>query len=178
MIGRWISGLTDRMFAVLGALILSQAPQVMNQYEHRLGGHIAELQMQIHQMELAAVQSGKTLEQYVQKFQTSPDEDFVSQGRIMGGMVKRLGGLSKAYNNLHHGSIFSRPFVFLYGMKLDIAKETLNSYQIGLAVNLEGLVYALIGICAGFFLYLISSRIIINLYCLVMKNGRKITSAK
>ncbi len=49
-----IGSLIDRIFVVVGAFIFSQAPQFFSLYSQRLGGHVAELTLQIRAMEKVA----------------------------------------------------------------------------------------------------------------------------
>lgn len=65
---KWISSLIDRIFAAVGGVLFSQAPLFMKQYAQQLSGHAAELRFQVDAMKQAASNSGKTLEQFIQKF--------------------------------------------------------------------------------------------------------------
>lgn len=151
---KWIKGFLDRAFAVAGALLLSQAPLFMQQYQQRLAGHVAELQLQIEMMRQAAALSGKTLNQFVQKFLASQDLDFVRQGEIMQSMVQRWESLSEGYIAMNNAVPFLKPFVFLAHLNYEIAKTTFEAFNIGISLSLEGFVYALFGIIIGYFTFI------------------------
>lgn len=51
---KWIGGLIDRIFAVVGALACLQFPLFLQQYQQHLSGHVVELQIQIQAMQRAA----------------------------------------------------------------------------------------------------------------------------
>lgn len=150
---KWISGLLDRICAVAGALLFSQLPLFMQQYTQQLSGHVAELRLQVNAIQQAATHSSKTLEQFIQKFVESNDPDFVRQGDIMLAMVNRWYQFSDAYTALQESSVFTRPFNFLYHLNWDIAAGTWNIYTFGIPFNLEGLIFALIGIVVGYIIY-------------------------
>lgn len=157
----WIHGLFDRIFAVIGALTLSQAPTFMQDYTQQLSGHVSELRYQIEIFRSAASQSGKTLEQFIQKFKDSPDLDLAAVGSIMQEMVVRYTNLSNSYNALVQSSVFERPFVFLKYFDWDLAKLTFADYHLGLSLTLDGFIYALIGLYLGVVIYFIFSRCLI-----------------
>lgn len=143
----------DRIFAVIGALVFSQAPMFMQQYKQQLAGHVAELQMQIDAINKAAAESGKSLEAFIQKFTSNPDLDFMRQGEVMQNMRERYQALSETYVSLNEASTFTKPFVFLSNLHSDIVQSTFKTFNFGLEFSLEGLIYALVGIFLGYSLF-------------------------
>lgn len=150
---KWIGGLLDRVCAVAGALVFSQAPLFIQQYKQQLSGHVSELQLQVEVMRQTAMQSGKTLEQFIKKFIDNSDPDFSRQGEIMKTMVDRWHQLSDGFTALNSASILTKPFAFMTHFNLSIAKEAAHSYTLGIPLNLEGLVYAIAGIGFGYMAY-------------------------
>lgn len=150
---RWVGGLIDRLFAVASALIFSQIPIFMQHYQQHLSGHVTELQMQVQSMRNAAALTGKSLQQYVIKFLSSEDVDFKNQGNLMNEMIHRYNSLSEGHQALQEASIYSKPIVFLKYFDKNIAQSTWNSFEIGLSFNIEGIIYALIGIGFGLLVY-------------------------
>src|ERR1700675_1311335 len=108
---KWIAGIFDKLLALIGALVLSQAPVFMQAYIHQLSGHVAELQWQMDSMQRVAAQSGKTLDQFVQKFLASTDLDFALQGQVMQGIIERWHNYSDGLLALQHATVWTRPFV-------------------------------------------------------------------
>ncbi len=150
---KWIVNTIDRIFAVLGALIFSQAPMFMQQYKQQLAGHVAELHTQIEAMKQAATLSGKELTVFINKFLSNADIDFVRQGEIMQKMTERYNTLSETYLALETSSPFTRPFIFMSNFYNDIAKDTYKTFKFGLEFSFEGLIYALIGVLVGYCLF-------------------------
>ncbi len=153
----WFAALLDRFFVVAGALLLVQAPLFIQQYELQLMGHVAELEFQVDSMRLAAMESNKTLDQFIAKFIGGNDADFVRQGKIMSAMVARLQSLTEALTALEHASIITRPWVFINHLNYDIVKSTWKSFEPGLVFTYEGLAYILAGMCVGRFLFFVLS---------------------
>ncbi len=152
-ISGWFDGLFDRVFSVLGAIGLAQFPAYIQQYYQRLGGHVDEAARNVALFREAAHESGRTLEEYIQRFLNETDPDFVRQGEIMQQIVERYETLLAALTALESANLFTRPFVFLYHMHTDIAWNALRVFQPGVPTTLEGLVYALAGILLGLLIY-------------------------
>jgi hypothetical protein len=150
---KWMGGLIDRIFAVIGAVIFLQAPAFIQQYAQRLAGHVSELRLQVDMMRQAALMSDKSLEQFIQKFTSSGDVDFARQGELMQNMLTRYQDLQSSANALQHASVFSRPFVLLSHLNWDIAKAAITSFHFEISFTLEALIYAVIGIVVGCLIY-------------------------
>lgn len=168
-----INGILDRIFAAGGAITLSQAPLFMQQYTHQLSGHISELRLQISVLRDAAVHSGKTLEQYIQKFSASSDPDFAKQGQILNGMLERYTSLSEAYNALSNTTVFAKPFVFLSHLNLAMVDSTFHNFQPGIAFTVEGLIYAIVGLGVGYGFYWMLSKFCYTIYQTLFAKQRR-----
>lgn len=153
----WISKMLDRIFAVAGALLFIQFPVFMEQYMMHLAGRVDELQYQVLLMREAATQSGKTLNEFINKFIASGDPDFTRQGDIMQGMVQRLTSFSESLTSLINANFLTRPFKFLFHLDWSIAKSTLTTFKVGFFLTFESLIYGLIGVVVGYYVYQIIS---------------------
>jgi hypothetical protein len=150
---KWLFSIFDRLFVVAGALAFSQAPLFMLQYTHQLSGHVVELQYQVNKLEAAAGESGKSLSEYIHKFESNPDPDFARQGKNMQGMVERSQSFNQAYNALNSSSLLGKPFVFVAYINQEVAIATWKAFEYGLAFSAEGLSYAFIGGMIGYSVY-------------------------
>ena len=147
---KWAINMLDRISAVIGALVFSQAPMFMQQYQQQLEGHVAELRIQIEAMRQVALQSGKDLSQFILKFTSSPDLDFSRQGDLMHKMTDRYQDFLQNSLALEQSTAMTRPFVFLSHLNQDIASSTFKTFNLGLEFSIEGLIYALLGIFFGY----------------------------
>lgn len=161
---RWIGGLIDRLFAVIGALIFSQIPLFMLHYQYQLAGHVNELQTQVGAMKNAAAMTGKSLQQYVIKFLSSDDFDFKNQGHIMNQLIQRYDRLSEGYQALQESSIYFKPFVFVKYLDGPIANSTWKSFKMGFSLSLEGAAYALIGMLTGLIVYTLLRKMLTKIF--------------
>lgn len=150
-IGQSIDGLLDRICAVAGAALFSQAPQLMRQYQDVLAGALAEAQRNIEVFRTQAQLIGRTMEELLDKHLRSPDPDFQATGRVMRAALERYDDYAAAYEALSTASIWERPFVFLahFDWKLWEALE----FRPALPLDAEGAVYAFLGVLFGMAVY-------------------------
>lgn len=139
----------DRFILVAGAFIFSQAPQFIQQYTQRLGGHVAEIQYHIHRLQEAALLVNKTLPEYINKFLQSSEIEFRTQGLLMEQMLNRSLDLKVALESLQNATVWNKPFVFVEYFYFDIAQGTWINFQPGLSYTLEGILYIILGMCIG-----------------------------
>jgi Protein of unknown function (DUF2937) len=150
---KWLIEILDRVFVVIAALLFSQLPLYMQEYEQRLSGHVDELYHQLDALQKIAKQSGKSFEEYVGKFLASPDLDFAKQGAFIEAMQHRYQKLSDALTQLQGASVFSKPFLFIQHLDFEISKASLVNFKPGVLFTLEGLCYVIAGMAAGFVLF-------------------------
>lgn len=168
---KWVLKLFSKIFIVTGALIASQMPLFMQYYSQQLAGRVSELGWQIEGMEQMATQTGKNLDQYIQKFISNPDTDFQLQGQLMKETQTRWFYLKESIASLQQATAWSKPFIFLQRLDLKIAHSTLNSYKPGMTLNMEGMIYVLGGMGIGAFCYFILCQSVALLYKLIFKKS-------
>jgi len=142
--------LMDRLFAVVGVLVLCQFPLFIQQYEMRLSGHVAETARFVASIQQNAQASKKTLKEYVRKFVMQDDPDFARQGKLLEEVIGRHEELESDLQALQGASTITRPFVFFAHVKGDVLRETVQQFVPGLSFNVEAIVYGFIGLCLGF----------------------------
>jgi len=160
---RFLDAVCDRIFSVLGALIFSQAPSFIQQYIQRLAGSTYELELQVIQINKIATSAGLSINDYIQKFMTSGDPLFVSQGKFLEMIFERYEDFSHALKNLEEAFWLTRPFTFMQNLNTDLFRGTLKHYTPSVNISLEGLIYALIGLLIGYFIYQGIRKVLINL---------------
>ena len=156
-IGRALLGtgekLLDRALCVVGAVVFSQAPEFMQQYLQRLGGHLDEARRQLAQFKSVAAQSGLSLEQFIRQTNANADLAVAKLGGVMTDAAARVEHLETAQAAIHGASPLSRPFVFLRHVDTEIANATWSIYQPAVPTTVEGLLYALLGMAMFLGLY-------------------------
>jgi len=78
---------------------------------------------------------------------------FVSSGKVIENLVNRYFELEQSYLALADSNIFTRWFVFLKEVDWEIAVGTWNNFVPGVPTTMEGLVYAIAGLLAGWGVY-------------------------
>lgn len=160
LIMRWLkplfsagATLVDRILCVLGAVLFSQAPEFMQQYLQRLGGHLAEARRQFAQFEEIAKQAGKNVHELATQYAANADPAVVSMGKLVNDAELRMNTLASAEAALRDASVWTRPFVFLRDLDWEIARGTGGIFKPAVPTTLEGLLYGLIGVIVILALY-------------------------
>ena len=137
--------LVDRVLCVAGALLFSQAPEFMQQYLQRLGGHLDEALRQVAQFRHAAGQAGLTLDRLIAQTGANADPAVARLGGVMAGSLARAEALQSAQDSLAQATLWTRPFVFVRHLDFGIARATWAVFRPAVPTTLEGLIYALAG---------------------------------
>lgn len=138
-------GILDRILCVIGTVVFSQAPEFMQQYLQRLGGHLDEARRQLAQFQHVATESGLSLDQLIRQTSANADPATARLGGVMNAAVARVDDLAAAQSAIQQASIWERPFAFLRHVDTSIANATWEIYKPAVPTTVEGLVYALIG---------------------------------
>ncbi|MFI5356580.1 MAG: DUF2937 family protein [Opitutales bacterium] len=137
--------LIDRTLCVLGAVLFSQAPEFMQQYLQRLGGHLDEARRQLAHFQQVAAQAGITLDRLISQTSASPEPTVAKLGGVISETTARVDTLAAAQSALQDASLWTRPFVFLRHLDPAIAHATWSIFKPAVPTTAEGLVYALAG---------------------------------
>ncbi len=140
-----LDSVVDRVLCVAGAVLLSQAPEFMQQYFQRLGGHLDEARRQLAQFRHTAEMSGLTLDQLIHQTAINSDSAVAKLSGVMTDAVARVNSLQAAYDALDTASLWTRPTVFLQHLDSGIARATWAAFKPAVPTTLEGLAYALVG---------------------------------
>ncbi len=137
--------LLDRALCVGGAVIFSQAPEFMQQYVQRLGGHLDEARRQLEQFKKVAAQSGLSLEQFIAQTNANADAAVAKLGGVMSEASVRVEHLETAQAAIAAASPLGRPWAFLQHVDAEIANATWSFYKPAVPTTVEGALYALVG---------------------------------
>jgi hypothetical protein len=145
--------LLDRALCVAGTVLFSQAPEFMQQYLQRLGGHLEEARRQLAQFKNVAAQSGLSLDQFIAQTNANTDAAVAKLGDVMSDTGARVAHLETAQAAISQASPLMRPFAFLRHVDAEIANATWSIYKPAVPTTLEGLLYALLGMAVLLALY-------------------------
>lgn len=150
---KWIDGFLDRLAALSGAILFSQWPAFMEQYVQNLSGRVAELQIQVDQLNSLAASFHKTVPEYVNKFLNSQDPEFRAQGIVLQSLTDRFSYLQTSLQTISSAPVWQKPFSFLTTFQWDVAKNAYKQFSPAFSLTLEGIVFAFVGLCVGVSLY-------------------------
>jgi hypothetical protein len=141
----WLDRIVDRILAVAGALVFSQAPEFFQQYLQRLGGHLDEARRTLAQFERTAAEAGLTLDRFITQTSTNYDQAVAKLAQVMTAAVERVQHLDAAFTALRDASVWTRPFAFLRHLDGAIAHATWTDYKPAVPTTAEGFIYAAAG---------------------------------
>ncbi|MGH7997636.1 MAG: DUF2937 family protein [Opitutaceae bacterium] len=143
---RAIEGLLDRAVCLLGAVFFSQAPEFMQQYVQRLGGHLDEARRQLEQFTQIASQAGLTVGQWAGVLAGSANPPVSRLGLVVREASARVNVLARDEAAIRGAGVFARPFVFLRHLDPGIFRGTWRVFRPAVPTTAEGAAYALAGL--------------------------------
>lgn len=150
-----IESVFDRTIASAGAVIFSQIPSFLVQYQQRLGGHVDELAILIKKYKAAASDNGRTIEEYIGLHLQSSVKEFAASGKIMSGNIERFTELSSSLKNLSESSGLFKFIHFLKDADSDIFNAAYKNFVPGLSFSADTVLYGLTGIIVFMSVYFI-----------------------
>ncbi|HEX6980953.1 MAG TPA: DUF2937 family protein [Alphaproteobacteria bacterium] len=130
-VGGVLRSIADGLGAVVGAALLSQAPEFAQQYVQRLGGHRDEAMQFVEMLRARGA--------------TAPDA-------MLAAAEARLEILNNALNAVLGAEDLLRPLVLLRHLESEIAIATMEAFRPAVPLTPAGLAYAGIGLILGLIL--------------------------
>lgn len=143
----------DRVASILGAFILIQFPQFFSQYLQRLGGHLDEARQTVDLYTSTANSLEMTINEFIDTHLQAANPVFVSSGEKISQIANRFYSLENSFLALDGASPFTRLWIFVKEVDWEIARQAWRNFTPGIPTNLEGLLYALLGLLLGWGLY-------------------------
>lgn len=148
-----ITGILDRIFGVIGALLFAQFPQYYSQYIQRLSGHVQEAKIALQRYIQAAQSLGLTLQEYVDHHLVSQEEIYTSSGEVILEIIDRFYFLENSLHILQNATPLNRWFLFIRNVDWEIANHTWQEFTPGVPTTPEGIIYALVGLFLGWSIF-------------------------
>jgi len=141
------------LFGLTGAVLLSQFPEFFQQYAQRVGGHLAELNHQVVELENRAALDRKDTAAYLRHLMDSEDGAVRREGRHLAALVERRSRLTQAYEALATADPWWRAPRFLRHIDWPIAGATLKAYRMAMPITSESALYSAVGFLFGIMIY-------------------------
>lgn len=140
----FLKNFTDKIIAVLFAVLFCQFPAIYNQYFNVLSGALLEAQKTYDDIQKQAQENNLSLQEFIGRYLKNADEVFQGGGKVMQNSVERYINYRSAYQDFKDGSAIEKPYIFIKNFSSEIWGAM--DYQASVPFNLEGLFYAILGI--------------------------------
>ncbi|MGE3829681.1 MAG: DUF2937 family protein [Parvibaculaceae bacterium] len=135
-------------FGLLGALVGAQLPEIMQQYQQRLGGATDEVAAIIERFDADAIANRLSRTEAVAKLQASTDDLVRRRGSDMETIIERFESLSQQREGMS-GGYLARAAYFLTHADGVLLNDTLEDYRPAVPTTAEGIFSALVGFVIG-----------------------------
>jgi hypothetical protein len=143
-----------RTVSIVGGLalgvILSQFPEYAQQYTQRLGGAVDELRIITAEFDTAAAAAGLTREAALARYAAVDDDFLQGRGVSMAETFRRYEALTATLVEIQGASGWERFTLMPKYLDSDIGERTMQNFQPGVPVTMEGFAYAGAGFLAGY----------------------------
>jgi hypothetical protein len=136
---------------VLGAIVAAQLPEVMQQYQQRLGGAADEVAAIVDRFDRDAAANNVSRGDALAQLHASGDDLVRRRGVDMEINIERLSALRQQRQDMS-GDYLSRAVYFLAHADPTLLDQTLKTYQPAVPTTAEGLFSALAGFVAGWWI--------------------------
>lgn len=133
-----------------GAATFGQAPEIVTQYEQRLGGAISELRTVIEQFEIDVAKNGLDRTTALKAYQTSPEPFLRDRGVSMKGALERFENLTAQVSAFEATDELYKPIYLFREGDQKVLEGVLTNYTVGLPATSSGAVYGSFGALLGF----------------------------
>jgi hypothetical protein len=118
-----------------GAIVLSQAPRFVQEYEQRLGGALQEARRQLAEHERLAAREGLSLDAFAHRLAASPDRSVAGIGALLGEQAERASSLARQARALESAEHFAKPLVLLRRHAPELLAATWAKYRYTLTLD-------------------------------------------
>jgi hypothetical protein len=139
---------------IFGAIAGAQLPEIMQQYQQRLGGATDEIAALVDRFDQDAATNNMSREVAVAQLQGSQEDLVRRRGIDMELNIDRLASLRQQREEMR-GEYLDRAVYFLGHADPVLLNETLKVYKPAIPTTVEGLFSALAGLVAGWWIILL-----------------------
>ena len=130
--------LRDLFLVVLvlaGAVLGSQVPRIVQEYEQRLGGAKQEAARQLDAFRALAAREDLPFDRYLARLLESPDAPTADIGRTMAEMQRRTAGLEAQASMIETAPRLLKPLFVLRHYDPDLLRATWDKYEATLTLD-------------------------------------------
>lgn len=134
---------------LFGGIILSQAPELTQQYRQRIGGALDELRVLVDSFDRQAAESRIDREQALTLYGASNEPFLQQQGETMRQTIARFETLQSQQRQLADASPMMKPLVLIEHADQAIITNAWRDFEPAVPLTLPGMVWAAAGFAAG-----------------------------
>ncbi len=142
---------------LMGAVAASQVPEIMQQYQQRLGGAVQELTRVVERFDADAASEGLTREAALARYDDVEDGFIGKRGASMKVALDRFERIKAHRQALVDAAMLERPALFVKYRDPSLFAGAIDDYRPAVPTTTEGALYAFVGFVfgAGFASFLI-----------------------
>jgi len=144
----------QRLFSIAGgiglAMMLSQVPEYLQQYQQRLGGAVDELRVITQDFDRAAVGAGLTHEAALETYDNAQDTFLSQRGTNMRTIFERYERLSRHLAEVQNADPLEQLLPLVKFADPTLAQNTFRNFKAAMPVTTQGLIFAGVGFLGGY----------------------------
>ena len=140
-------------------LMMSQAPELAQQYRQRLNGALAELSQLIAAFDADAARNNLLRTEALAMYETASDGFLRDRGQSIRVAIGRLDTLSRQSSELDALPAVARPLALIKAPDTMVLKGTLEDFEPAVPITPHGLVWSGVGMLFGFGLWSLLRRL-------------------
>lgn len=140
------------ILGLLGAVGLGQGPEIVTQYEQRLGGALSELRTIIDQFDSDVAKNGLRRDQALAIYQKSPEQFLHDRGQSMQTAITRYESLRRQVVTFKTTNELYKPVYMIMQADQQVLEGVMDDYTVGLPATTGSVFYGVIGALVGAFL--------------------------
>tara|TARA_R110000737_G_scaffold221796_1_gene237155 strand:- start:309 stop:827 length:519 start_codon:yes stop_codon:yes gene_type:complete len=135
-----INNIIDRCFFTVTFIVGVQLPEFMQQYQQRLGGHLAEAQSQLDQFKLIAQQHfDGSLITMITRYKDNSEASIISTGELIEGLSVRVEYLSSHLAQISQADYLHSAYQFIFHLDQQIAAGTAEHFAMAIPLELNAI---------------------------------------
>ena len=135
-----INNIIDRCFFTVTFILGVQLPEFMQQYQQRLGGHLAEAQSQLAQFEVIAQQHfDGSLITMIDRYKENTEASIISTGELIELLSLRVDYLASHLTQISQTDYLNSVYQLVWHLDQQIASGTAENFSMGIPVELNAL---------------------------------------
>lgn len=136
-------------FGLFGAIVMSQAPELTQQYRQRIGGAIDELRVLVDAFDRQSQDSRIDRAQALALYDASGEPFLRQQGQTMRQTISRFENLETQRQQLSEASAIMKPLILAQDADAAIFSNTWRDFEPAVPLTVPGIVWAAAGFGLG-----------------------------